>query len=58
MYVLCLVSVVARLGDITVLDVCSTSSICGGQAWGTSRLLMSALRVVYVVARIGGHHGS
>ena len=40
-----------------VPDVCSSSSICGGQAWGTSRSLMSAQRVVYVVARIGGHQG-
>ena len=46
------------LGDITVLDVCSTSSICDGQAWGTSRFLMSALRLVSAVARLGGHHGS
>ena len=41
-----------------VLDVCSTSCICGGQAWGTSRSLMSALRLVSVVARLGGYHGS
>ena len=46
------------MGDITVLDVCSTSCICGGQDWGTSRFLMSALRIVSVVARLGGHHGS
>ena len=40
-----------------VPDVCSTSSICGGQAWGTSRFLMSALRLVSAVARLGGHRG-
>ena len=45
------------MGDIAVIDVCSKCCICGGQAWGTSRLLMSALRVVSVVARLGGHHG-
>ena len=45
------------LGDIMVLDVCSTSCVCGGQAWGTSRFLMSALRVVSAVARLGGHRG-
>ena len=41
-----------------VPGVCSTSSICGGQAWGTSRFFMSALRLVSAVARLGGHHGS
>ena len=46
------------LGVIMVPDVCSTSSICGGQAWGTSRFLISALRLVSAVARLGGHHGS
>ena len=40
-----------------VLDVCSTSCICGGQALGTSWSLMSALRLVSAVARLGGHHG-
>ena len=26
--------------------------------WGTSRFLMSALRLASAVARLGGHHGS
>ena len=40
-----------------VPDVCSTYNICGSQAWGTSQFLMSALRLVSAVARLGGHRG-